>query len=352
MKELKKKTKTTRNKIFIIATVLTLTSNILFASTTVSNYRIIFYNVENLFDTFDDPEKNDNEFLPDGDRFWNSRKYNLKLKRIFQVIMASSQGTQPCLIGLCEVENRTVLEDLLHWTPLGKMGYKIIHKESPDRRGIDVALLYNANLFSPISYNAIPVAKPNDDSFITRDILHVSGKIESDTLHVFVNHWPSKYGGILETKPLRAIAANTLKEQFDSLFSINSRTKVIAMGDFNDSPFDESVVNYLGAIPIKDTTNLPQIINLSYGLAQKGMGTNKYQGKWALIDQIFVSSGLLKSSSLQTNEASFNIFEDDFLLEDDKNFLGKKPFRTYLGFKYHNGFSDHLPVTLDLKSTN
>lgn len=315
-------------------------------------HRIIFYNVENLFDIEDDPEKRDNEFLPKGDRFWNERKFYTKLNRIFQVVMAASEGNQPTLIGLCEIENRGVLELLLHKTPLGTMGYKIIHQESPDRRGIDVAILYKSKLFEPISYKAHPVSNPNDESFKTRDIIHATGKINQDTIHFFVNHWPSKYGGVVETKPLRALAANVLRSTIDSLLSINPESKVIAVGDFNDSPFDESITAHLNAKETFVEADKPQIINLSYPQAILGKGTNKYQGKWELIDQVFVTTGLLTNSGLTTNFDDFKIYEADFILEEDKSYLGKKPFRTYLGFKYNNGFSDHLPVILDLHQNN
>ncbi len=308
----------------------------------------MFYNVENLFDTFDEPGKIDEEFLPDEMRHWTPYRYNQKLTRISQVIMAAGKGNLPVVTGLCEIENRLVLEELLSHTPLGKMGYKIIHKESPDRRGIDVGMLYRVDIFKPLMYNAIPVVKPSDTTFHTRDILHVKGIIKTDTLNIFVNHWPSKYGGVAETIPLRALAAQTLKNYTDSLMQNNTNCKIIIMGDFNDSPFDVSLANVLGALspelPIKNIS----LYNLALEEAKKGTGTNKYQGKWEMIDQVIVNGTLLKSKGLHVINQGFRVFSPAFLLEKDQTYTGQKPFRTYIGFKYNNGFSDHLPVLLEL----
>ena len=312
-------------------------------------FRIAFYNVENLFDTEHDDGKFDEEFLPDGDRYWNNRKLNLKLNRIYQVIMALGQGNLPAIVGMCEVENLHVVELLLARTRLGRMGYRVVHQESPDRRGIDVAMLYHSKQFSPISYQAIPLSKPGNPDFKTRDILHVTGVMATDTLHFFVNHWPSKYGGVVETESSRALAARTLKLAVDSLFSNEIHSKIIIIGDMNDSPFDDSVNLHLKAQHNFDSILCHQIYNLAYPLASKGIGSNKFQGKWEMIDQIMVSGALLGNEKLTTTPDAFTIFDADFLLEKDKNFLGEKPFRTYMGFKYHNGFSDHLPVYIDLR---
>lgn len=312
-----------------------------------TTYRVMFYNVENLFDTEDDPETIDEEFLPEGDRFWNERKFNLKLNRIFQVITAAGEGNLPAVIGLCEIENRKVLELLLQNTLLGKMGYSIIQKESPDERGIDVAFLYRTDLFRPISYKAIPVEDQNDSDFKTRDILYIQGIFVCDTLHFFINHWPSKYAGIVETKPLRALAAKTLKQELQIVLNSNE-SKVIIMGDFNDSPFDESITKHLNAKTNFDSIQNNEIYNLAFPLAEKGIGSNKFHGKWELIDQIMVNGSLLQSKGIGTRVDLFKVFDHNFLKEKDTNYLGDKPFRTYIGFKYNNGFSDHFPVLLDL----
>ncbi|MBN2806351.1 MAG: endonuclease [Prolixibacteraceae bacterium] len=316
-------------------------------------YRILFYNVENLFDTEDDPITSDEEFLPKGDRFWNGKKLNNKLNRIFQVIMATGEGRPPVLVGLCEVENQAVLEMLLYRTGLGKLGYQIVHRESPDRRGIDVALLYRNDLFTPFHYEVLPVTDPRNPDFKTRDILYTMGTIEQDTLHVFVNHWPSKYGGVMVTKALRALAAQTLRNKVNELTTSHPGAKIIIMGDFNDSPLDESVQQHLKTLHSFDPIQPNELYNLAYPAAIAQKGSNKYQGKWEVIDQMIVSGALLNTAQgLKTEPESFRIFEAPFLLEDDQNYLGKKPFRTYLGFRYNNGFSDHLPVLIDLKPSH
>lgn len=324
----------------------------IFAQETQGNFKVLFYNVENLFDTEDDPKTTDEEFLPNGERHWNNKKLKSKLNKVSQVIIASGEGNLPAVIGLCEVENQQVLDLLLSETSLGKLGYKYIHKESPDERGIDVALLYHSDTFKPISYSTFPVTDDKDSSFKTRDILQVCGQIGGDTLQLFVNHWPSKYGGIVATKRHRNLAATTLRNAVDSVLASNNKVKLIVMGDFNDSPIDESITHFLKAQPPTNIIDNAELYNLAYSKSIEGLGSNKYQGKWELIDQIMVSGALLNAShGLRTSLNHFNIIDLPFLLEDDKTYLGKKPYRTYVGFKYHNGFSDHLPVVLKLEFT-
>jgi hypothetical protein len=309
--------------------------------------RIMFYNVENLFDTIDDPTKNDNEFLPNGQRHWNSYRFYQKLNRLSQVIVAAGEGSYPAVIGMCEVENQHVLESLLHFTPLKKLDYQIIHQESPDMRGIDVALLYRKELFAPLYYHSFAVNNPGDGQFKTRDILYVKGILAKDTVHFFVNHWPSKYGGVSATKPLRALAASTLRAKTDSILRVNAHSKIIIMGDFNDSPFDKSIAEVLGAKPVTEPSPA-NLYSLAHPLAKQGKGTNKYRAKWDMIDQFIVSKSLLKGGGLHTKTGAFKVFSPSFLLEKDKTNLGDKLNRTYVGFKYHGGFSDHLPILLDL----
>lgn len=308
---------------------------------------IMFYNTENLFDTQDDPNTNDNQFLYDGDKHWNFNRLQKKLNRIFQVIAASGEGKLPVIVGLCEVENNNVLELLLNKTPLGKLGYKYIHKDSPDKRGIDVAFLYNNKSFCPIEYRFIIVSS-EEHPLKTRDILYVKGIIQEDTLHFYINHWPSKFGGAIETKESRALAASLLKNDVESVSCAKSPKKVIIMGDFNDSPSDESLKNGLGALDFDKFPNPGEIYNLSLKPSEKGIGTNKHGTQWIMLDQIIVSGQLLYETGVYTKSECFKVLSLPFLLEKDKNNLGSKPFRTYLGFKYNNGFSDHLPVTLKL----
>lgn len=312
----------------------------------------MFYNVENLFDNLDDPETNDDEFLPRGERRWGKDRLTLKYKRIYQVIAAVGGQGFPAIIGLCEIENRYVLEKLLENTPLGNLGYKIVHHDSPDQRGIDVALLYRTSQFEPLWYQAIPVRSDADVDFKTRDILYVKGILHADTLHVLVNHWPSKYGGVVDTKPLRKLAAQKAKHITDSIASSNPKASILLMGDFNDGPTDESVEVHLGAQHPDRISNDHNLYNMAYPLAQQGKGSNKYREKWDLIDQIIVSRALLDpENSLHTSPDSFNVFEAPFLLIKDENYLGDRLFRTYNGFRYAGGFSDHLPVYIEIHST-
>lgn len=310
----------------------------------------MFYNVENLFDTIDDPHKNDNEFLPNGNRHWNGYRYYQKLNRISQVIIAAGEENFPAVIGLSEIENRLVLESLLTFTPLKKLGYEIIHHESPDSRGIEVAFLYRKELFTPQFYQTIPINNGKNGELKTREILYVKGLLGTDTVHFFINHWPSKFGGISVSKPLRKLAASTLKTKTDSLFRENQQNNIVIMGDFNDTPFDNSISVILGAKPLKEP--IPkQLYNLAYPLAKQGRGTNKFRTKWDMIDQFIVSSNLITGKGLHCAPASFSIFAPPFLLEKDKNNLGDKLNRTYIGYTYHGGFSDHLPIILELSHT-
>jgi endonuclease/exonuclease/phosphatase family metal-dependent hydrolase len=343
----KRKKKSNIAKCFLYCIIL-ISPFLLFARKPNPAVRIMFYNVENLFDTIDDPSKNDNEFLPNGARHWNGYRYFQKLKRISQVIIAAGEGNNPAVIGLCEVENRKVLESLLYFTPLKVADYQIIHQESPDNRGIDVALLYRKGLFTPLKYQSIQVVKPDGQPFITRDILYVKGLLANDTVHFFVNHWPSKYGGVSATKPQRALAASALRAKTDSILKGNPQCNIVIMGDFNDSPFDKSVAEVLGAKPV-GTASPASLYSLAYPLAKQGRGSNKYRAKWEMIDQFMVSGGLVDGKGLHTEPGLFRLFSPPFLLEKDQNYLGEKLNRTYIGFKYHGGFSDHLPILLDLR---
>ncbi|MGM0498239.1 MAG: endonuclease, partial [Bacteroidota bacterium] len=306
--------------------------------------RFMFYNVENLFDTIENPDANDEEFLPGGTRNWNGFRYYQKKNRIYKTIMAAGGWRPPELIGLCEIENETVLEDILWNTPFSKFEYKYIHKNSPDHRGIDVALLYDPERFFPVSEKYIRLKLPDEYSS-TREILYAKGHTkQNDTIHVFVNHWPSKYGGAAKSQPKRNIAAKTLKAVTDSILKSEKQAKLIITGDFNDGPTAESIQGYLKVKAPADSVINQNLYNLSEHWLNEVYGTYKYQGQWSVIDQLIVSGSLLKNSKeLKTTEEDAHIFAPSFLLEKDEKYIGKKPYRTYVGFKYNGGFSDHLP---------
>jgi hypothetical protein len=319
------------------------------ASPSPEVFRIIFYNVENLFDTVNNPDKNDDEFTPCGDRRWTEYRLRHKINNIYRAIVAAAGYEIPALIGLCEVENRYILERLTGDTGLKNHNYGIIHRNSADMRGIDVALLYRPEIFRVLDTMFRSIRFPFDTLATTRDILYVKGVAAgADTLHVFVNHWMSRWSGHATSEPYRNYTAAVLKSISDSIFRVNSRSNILIMGDFNDEPPDASLKKYLGAST--DFLNpYPEILyNVSRG-KPKMPGTLKYQGQWFLFDQFIVSGSLLDGKGkLKTSPDSFRIFAAGFLLIPDERWFGQKPFRSYEGFMYTGGFSDHLPVVLDL----
>lgn len=313
--------------------------------------RLVFYNTENLFDPFDDSLTNDNEYTPMGMRGWSYKKFQRKLINISKVFLGIGGWEAPEIIGMCEVENHFVLYKLLTDTPLSKIGYKIIHKDSPDPRGIDVAMIYRPDKFNPVFYKAIPIRFPSDPNGRTRDILYVKGLVMGkDTLHIFINHWPSRYGGYAATKPKRAFVASVLRHATDSLMRMVPDSRIVIMGDFNDEPTDESITHVLEARTDSTQLDSTDLFNMMYRLGGNWKsGSNKFRENWSLIDQVIVSSALLHSKKgLYANANGAHIYDAPFLLMEDKTYFGVKPFRTYLGPRYLGGFSDHLPVYFDI----
>ena len=315
------------------------------------DYRIMFYNCENFFDIYDDPEKRDDDFTPDGIKHWTKKKYEEKLLHISRVITAVGGGKPPELVGLCEVENQFVLEQLTTKSPLKVFGYKIIHYESPDHRGIDVALLYQPSKFTPVFTQKIPVNFPEDMGKPTRDILYVKGLLTNgDTLNVFVNHWPSRWGGMLATEPKRMFVASILRSKADSIMKANPNAYIIMMGDLNDFPTNKSLTETFHALHDFDTIKPTEFYNLSWYLQEvKHEFSHRYHGEEGILDQMIVSGTLLDTTNtVYTTPDNAHIYNAPFLLEDDKHGPGKVPFRTYIGMKYHGGYSDHLPPYIDI----
>ena len=315
--------------------------------------RIMFYNLENFYDTWNDSSRTYNEFTSFGYRHWGMQKFYTKLNYIYKVIIAVGGWEPPELVGLCEIENRFVLNSLVLGTPLRKFNYKVIHEDSPDLRGIDVAMIYRQDKFTEIYHHPIRITFPFDTASKTRDILYVRGLTNNkDTLHLFVNHFPSKFGGALISQPKRNYVASVLRNAIDTLIKNNMNPIIIIMGDFNDEAEDESLTKYLkvkcDTIYNKDA----DIINLMCGLKKKeGIGTNKFHDQWSLIDQFIVSTSLMKENNKwQVKNKRAYIFKPDFLLMPDEAYFGMKPFRTFYGPKYLGGYSDHLPVYFDLIS--
>ena len=319
-------------------------------------FRIVSYNVENLFDSRHDTLKNDYEFLPDATRHWNYSKYRKKLDNIARVIIATGGWTPPALVALCEVENDSVMRDLTRYSALREADYRYVMTQSPDKRGIDVALLYQRNLFKLLSYQSFPVEKPRKNSRPTRDILHVSGLLlNRDTLDVLVAHFPSRSGGAKESEPYRRLAARKVKHAIDSLYTIRRHPQIVLLGDFNDYPENKSVKEVLEAAApstLQDSLRPQKLYHLLAGKAKtrKQFGSYKYQGEWGLLDHIIVSGTLLQEHTpLYTEEAKTDVFCLPFLLTRDKKYGGQQPFRTYYGMKYQGGYSDHLPVYAEFR---
>lgn len=305
---------------------------------------VMFWNVENYFDTYDNPSTTDEEFTPTGDNRWGRARFEKKRDDIAKTILlaADQYGDLPALIGLAEVENAFVLQELLEETPLARTQYKYIHKDSPDSRGIDVALLYREELFTPLETKYIGF------SFPTRDVLYTKGVVNGlDTLHIMVNHWPSKRGNEESSGRKREYVSLKVSHVVDSILLRNPAANIVLMGDFNDTP---------ASSPLK---NLGQLTNLAKW-ADGAEGSYKYRESWSMIDQFLVSENLIKKDShLKGNEKGFQpqwiythrnmeIFAPEALFAEDATYMGVKPKRTYSGPRYLGGISDHLPVVFKL----
>ncbi|MDE7150408.1 MAG: endonuclease/exonuclease/phosphatase family protein [Bacteroidales bacterium] len=334
---------------------------------TVREYRIAFYNVENLFYPTRDTGILDEDYTPAGARHWSWAKYETKCHRIFKVIAALDAEKPLLCIGLAEVENGNVLRQLCYGTPLRQDRYRYVHFDSPDRRGIDVALLYRADRMSIL--NAYPVTVGQDSgttAFRTRDILAVQARIHAtnDTLYLFVVHFPSKFGGTLATDGRRRQAGCKLRLSMDSAAARHPQARILAMGDFNAAADEAALKESIGYTTV-DAPAASPYINLMTGFPPD-VGSHKYRERWSLIDHILVNRPLLESCRPQTERpVAVNkrggrhterwprpryaaIFHRDFLLTEDKTYFGEKPFRTFVGPVYHGGFSYHLPVYIDV----
>ena len=304
--------------------------------------RILFYNVENLFDTINQEGHRDGEFIPGSEKHWNTERYNQKLLHISQVIAAADTGFLPDIIGLAEVENRQVVEDLIQTPLLRKAGYHIIHRDCPDFRGIDVALVYDEK-YLPLKNTFYEIELPGEHS-TTRDLLYSKGVFLGDTLHIFVNHWPSRYGGKKKSDPKRAFVAAVLRSKVDSLFDAGAAPKIVIMGDFNDYPQDSSIAKILKALP--ESTGKPdELINLAWATDASGAGSYNYRGHWGALDQMIVSGYLLSGKKWHVTMDSYRVVKRPWMMyTNDKG--EQYPSRTYGGPNYYGGYSDHLPVIL------
>lgn len=310
---------------------------------TKSTPRIAFYNVENLFDTVDDPTPDD-DFTPDGRQRWTSERYDKKIKDIAKVVEAMGL---PSIMGFCEVEHKQVVADILQQAPLSSVDYEIAHFESSDYRGIDVALIYDTKRFKLIESKAIPVDIPDEiePDYTTRDFLYVKGKFKGEVLHIFVNHWPSRRGGLRQSEPKRLFVAKELRKQLDAVFAADKHANIVLMGDFNDETTNESIRRVLQAQPMDKVKQATQLYNCFSEIDAAAEGSYNYKGNWNMLDQIIVSTPLMDGKGWEVQNPT--VFKASWMIyKSDRN--GNVPNRTYGGPNYYGGISDHFPVYVDL----
>ncbi|MDZ7738587.1 MAG: endonuclease [Bacteroidales bacterium] len=307
--------------------------------------KLMFYNLENLFDTLDS-KLDDDEFLPSAARRWNTYKYYRKLNNIFKVVaLCNEDMVTPDLIGLCEVENKAVLEDLCRRTYLYRDNYGYLISEGKDQRGISTALLYKKDRLGLISTESWSPLRGDGTYMFTRAVLYSSFHYAGDTLHIMVCHWPSRRGGAIASEYKRKALASFIKRKVDS---IGIDKKLIIMGDLNDEPYSESVNKVLAAVSEEDSTKGLQLVNVS-STGKDSKGSYKYQGTWYLFDQFILSSSLFDAPrGLYYRNNSFRIVNDDALSTEDTSYKGVRPYSTWWGYSYSGGFSDHYPVTIKL----
>lgn len=358
---------------FILFVALYFSYNSVAQSKKFNIHTIAFYNFENLFDTINNHATHDDEWTPNGFQHWNTKKYFQKLQNLSKVLVeiGTSQNTNaPTLIGCSEVENRRVLEDLVQQSLIVNKDYGIIHYDSPDKRGIDVALLYQKRYFKPTSYVNIPliiydnnnnnksnrkkvvVEDERDDlqsiernnRIFTRDQLLVTGFLENEEIHIIVNHWPSRSGGEKKSSPLREAAGALNKKIIDSLQKINPNAKIITLGDLNDSPFNNSVKKALNAKAKKEEVLPLGIFNPFEEIANQGLGTIAFRDTWDVFDQIMMTQSLIQNNFSQYQYWRAGIYNKPFLIQTTGLYKGypKRHSATEVGF------SDHFPVYIYL----
>ena len=307
-------------------------------------YTIAFYNVENLFDIIDDPDKHDDDFLPGSDKRWTNKRYKKKIYKLGTAISQIGEdrsGKSPILVGLAEVENKKVLDDLVSTNQLEEHNYGYVHYNSPDERGIDVALLYQKDVFKLINSESfsIDITAEGDSPDYTRDILLVEGELNKEHIYVLVNHWSSRREGSAETEFKRLIAAEKVIEIVNDVRLKDSDAKIIVMGDFNDDPSSKS---------IQQLTNTLELHNPMETLLSYSRGTLNHKFQWNIFDQILISTNFFETEKESHSFSKADIFDEEFLRIYKGKFKGQ-PFRTFVGAKYKGGYSDHFPVFIQLK---
>lgn len=334
-------------KILVVFLIINSLVSLSHAQKKEKSFVVMSYNVENLFDTVDTPGYQDEAFTPGGEKKWTWERYEKKLDDLSKVIQAVPGKEMPAIIGLAEVENRTVLEDLVNKRGMRKGKYEIIHEENIDPRGIECALLYRPEFFKYKSHEYIPVDDPVKPDYLYRGILHVEGSSpDGSKLHIFMNHWKSRSGGLEETEKQRMFTAITLRKQLDMLLAKGSDHKVIVMGDLNDEPTNRSITSGLAATGKRKNIYFGDHYNLFYDKHnQENLGTYAYKGNWNMLDQVIVSYNLLnQSKGLSTTFEGGRILKEEWMLYQSEKYEDMLPSSTYGGPEYFGGPADHLPV--------
>lgn len=333
-------------KILVCALLLCLNVALFAQEKKLAAYSIAFYNLENIFDTI--PGDNDKEYTPEGPTKWNTMKYQSKLKNMsyaLSQLAIEKCPIGPAVIGVAEVENRTVLEDLVKTGDLAKRNLQIVHYDGPDYRGVDVAMLYNPKLFTYEGSQSRTVVDKVEPKFKTRDQLVVRGRIAGDLFHIIVCHWPSRRGGEERSRPKRAMAAELTKSIVDSIQQVAPESKIVIMGDLNDDPYNYSVKDVLGAKKKQSEVKPGGLYNPFWSILDKGIGTLAYKGQWNLFDQIIISYNLLGKDRSNLKYWQAEVFNRDFLKNQEGQYKGY-PKRTHAGGVWLNGYSDHFPTII------
>jgi hypothetical protein len=333
-------------KLFILIVILSFINLISFGQEK-KEYKIsgiAFYYIENLFDTI--PGNNDRDFTPESKKNYDTEKYFHKINNMSYVISQlclEETGFPPFVVGLCEIENRSVLEDLVKAQHIAKYNYQIIHQDGPDHRGVDVGLLYIPGVFSPENVKTYSVKDPENPEWTTRDQLLVSGSFDGEKMHFIVINWPSRSGGQKSSEPKRILAANVTRHIIDSILELDPNSKIFIMGDFNDDPINRSIKTILKTKSKKEEVVLPYLYNPMEKMYKDGIGSLAYQDKWNLFDQIIITPTLLSKDKTSYVYYQAGIFNKAFLMQPEGRFKGY-PFRTYVGDTFMGGYSDHFPA--------
>jgi hypothetical protein len=313
--------------------------------------KIMTYNVENLFDTQHDSLKNDKEYLPNSELRWTNDRFYEKLHEVMQVIVGLGEDNLPLLVGLCEVENDFVLKAMTQFDPYDQLGYDYVHYEGPDARGIDVALLYQKDKFTPLASRPIPVHLPNGQS--GRDLLYTCGTLSDSTfLHIIQVHFPSRREGALASEPNREAAAKTVRKVVDEIQMVDSQAAIIIMGDFNDNPSDKVPTTTLSALPYTsgsfEDLKLYNLCWDGYPFENREIGSYFHDGEWDMLDQIIVSGALLNGNLSVRVMPEAEVYHPKWISKRDKRTGEMIPKRTYVGPFYQGGVSDHFPVFMEI----